>query len=154
MSYATADEMLRAVGVERLKRLVPDLQADSLVTRLDEALAIGAAKIESRIGHVYATPLGLADISDASQKASAQAQLRRVNIFLALEALTIGLDKLPASITQGISAADAWIATLAKREGRIPGLTASSRPIIRAFSNGEDAGNTLDSALFEGFASL
>lgn len=154
MSYATAAEMLRAVGSERLKRLIPDFQTDSLTSCLEEALAVGAAKIESRIGHVYATPLALSAIVDSGQKASAQAQIRRVNIIFALEYLTLGIDKLPPGITSGISASDSWLASVAERKARIPGLSPTNRPVMKAFAPEGEVQNPLDNAIFEGFAFL
>lgn len=154
MSYATAEEMVRAVGSERLKRLIPAFQAESLTAILDEALLTGAAKIESAIGHVYSTPLDLDGISDADQKTSAQAQLRRVNILYALEYLTLGVEKLPDAITKGIAAADAWLASVARRSSRIPGLTSTNRPVMKAFGPDEAAQNPLDNSIFEAFAFL
>lgn len=150
MAYATATEMLAAVGTERLKRMIPDLQADSLVARLDDALLLGAAKIEGSVAHVYATPLDTTTITSSTQKASTDAQLRRVNILLALEYLALGVDKLPDAITKGIAMANAWLDAVSKRSARIPGMTSKSLPIVMAYGDrADDPPNGLEDAIFE-----
>lgn len=153
MAYATAEDMVRVVGAARLQRLIPELQAESLTVRLDEALVVGAAKMDARIGHVYATPIDVSTIASADQRTAASAQLKRVNLFYALEYLTLGVEKLPAAITAGISSSDAWLASVAKRESRIPGLTSEARPGFKAFApEASTVMHPLDDELFEAYA--
>lgn len=143
MAYATVAELKAVFGSERLRRMIPDLQAEQLDTTLGIHLGAASAEVDSRLAAVYTTPIVTTD-------ASSLAILRDVTIALTLRRMSLGLAELPKAAGEALKAADAWLERVASRKARLPNVASKARPVMQAYvDDSDDVGSALDPAQWQ-----
>jgi len=88
-TYATYAELVQRYGTTALAAMIPSDVTDPLATLAGQVLVEGAAEIDASLGACgYVTPVDTSAITDSDQQARAVAMLRRIEIGLAVSALS------------------------------------------------------------------